>query len=186
MGWYGARAGYNAGAAIGQQKTLHSGGVHIGTLDGVSEGEGFSRARATVLCRSSFMASLLSSAAHVATRHRSSSSATMLPAPAEPPHHTNRPSPPPAATEDYTQRHQTVSSSASQLSDTNSPHPSSSDGDQSPAPSPAQTTLAIEFDGGSHVIVRPDRVVRGRKCSVHCFYPVLTDSLCLTCYPLFR
>lgn len=127
------------------------------------------------------MASILSTAAqHVTTRHRSSSSAASLPRPGEP-QHTNHPSPL------HTHQHATRPRSGSRPQSQHSPLSTSAPNANGPAPIhqleqhnfnhsvdtlgssssidsqlPAETTLSIEFDGGTHVIVRPNRIVRGK------------------------
>ncbi|KAG2217277.1 hypothetical protein INT45_005379 [Circinella minor] len=131
------------------------------------------------------MASLLSSAAaQVTTRHRASSSASSLAAPPTP-QHTNHPSHPPPVPTNTNSSNRTRSGSQSSTSQTpfstsapsfsnlfhsgdrNSRHLSvdseqSNENNSSNTTLPQVTSLSIEFEGGTHVIVRPNRVVRGK------------------------
>ena len=134
------------------------------------------------------MTSLLSSAAAqvAATRHRASSSASSLAAPPAP-QHTNHPSHSPVPNTTTSTTHSTNRTrSASQSStsqtpfstsapsfsnlfhagDRNSRHLSvdsdhNNENSSSTTTLPQVTNLSIEFEGGTHVIVRPNRVVRG-------------------------
>lgn len=115
------------------------------------------------------MANLLSNAAHVATRHRSSSNASTTLPPHPAPEHTNQPGAASRLPHSATAHHQRSSSSNARSSQ----HYSNSapsffnieSGDSTPSSTspepPATTSLTIEFEGGTHVIVRPNRVVRG-------------------------
>ncbi|KAI9253774.1 hypothetical protein BDA99DRAFT_162935 [Phascolomyces articulosus] len=127
------------------------------------------------------MTSLLSSAAQVATRHRASSSASSLAAPPAP-QHTNHPShSPPIPTPTHsTNRIRSGSQSSSHIpfstsapsfsnlfhaGDRSSRHLSlESDQNENTSTStlPQVTSLSIEFEGGTHVIIRPNRIVRGK------------------------
>lgn len=126
---------------------------------------------------------LLSSAAHVVTRRRASSSASATSSGlAQPlaPQHTNHPAPAhplPAqsiarmSNGDINQLQdrdsQVLSSSAPSLGTllaNQDLRQALSDGG-SPASAesiPSATSLSLEFDGGTHVIVRPNRIVRGK------------------------
>lgn len=124
----------------------------------------------------------LSSAAHVVTRRRASSASATSSGLVQPPapQHTNYLPPPQSLCAQFTtsmsnsdlgqQRErgsQVLSTSALSLSPlfaNQDPRQALSDGGSAASTEslPSTTTLSLEFEGGTHVIVRPNRIVRGK------------------------